>query len=71
MTTVKQLVDELKTMPQHLDVGVAMHDNEEGEISHGWVTVVYEMINDLDPKNETKCVCIHAGNRGRDMFLIG
>jgi len=59
MTTVRQLIAELKTMPQHLDVGVAMHDNGEGEIA-GWVAMVYETIDECDPENEIKCVCLHC-----------
>lgn len=33
---VKQLIAQLKKMPQHLEVGVGMHDNGEGVVA-GWI----------------------------------
>ena len=46
---VKQLIKELKKMPQNLEVGVAMHDNSEWEVA-GDVTGVMHLIKDeLDP----------------------
>ena len=41
MTTVRQLIKELKDMPQSLHVGVAMHDNGDHEVA-GWVLSVSE-----------------------------
>jgi len=42
MTTVKELIKELKKMPKNLQVGVAMHDNSEDEVA-GWVFSVGEI----------------------------
>lgn len=44
---VKQLIRELKKMPQNSEVGVAMHDNGEGEVA-GWVCSVC-IEEELDP----------------------
>lgn len=37
---VKQLIRELKKMPQNCEVGVSMHDNAECEVA-GWADRVY------------------------------
>lgn len=38
---VKQLINELKKMPQHIDVSVAMHDNYEYEVAGDVRSVLY------------------------------
>ena len=40
---VRKLISELKKMPQNLEVGVGMHDNNENEIA-GWVFSVEDII---------------------------
>lgn len=65
MVTVKQLIKELKTMPQNLQVGVSMHDNSENEIA-GWITSVREITeekrdyftNELEEGEH--CVVLHC-----------
>jgi hypothetical protein len=37
--TVRRLIRELKKMPQNMSVGIAHHDNSEGEIA-GWIQYV-------------------------------
>jgi hypothetical protein len=39
---VKDLIKELKKMPQNLEVGMAAHDNAEYEVS-GWVSSVWHI----------------------------
>ncbi len=40
--TVKELIKELKRMPQNLEVGFAAHDNQEWELQ-GWAFSVYHI----------------------------
>ena len=42
---VKQLIAELKKMPQNLEVGIVMHDNSEWEIA-GLVHSISHLIKD-------------------------
>jgi len=46
---VRELISRLKKLPQDLPVGVAMHDNGEGEIA-GHVMGVVEMNDLYDPE---------------------
>ncbi len=50
--TVKQLINQLKKMPQNLEVGTAAHDNSEYEVQ-GWACSVDHLIKaDFDPEND-------------------
>jgi len=42
---VKQLIKELKKMPQNYKVGMAMHDNAEGEVA-AWVFSVEDILEE-------------------------
>lgn len=59
MVTVKELISELKTMPQHLPVGVAMQDNKIDEIA-GNVCYAEETIDNYDPENPVKYVVLRC-----------
>ena len=65
MVTVKQLIKELKTMPQNLQVGVSMHDNSENEVA-GWVESVREIVEEKrdyftnEPEEGEHCVVLHC-----------
>ena len=61
MVTVRKLVSELKKMPQHLQVGVAMHDNSEHEVA-AWVHYAIEDTDDDYETGETgkKCVVLRC-----------
>ena len=50
---VKKLISELKKLPQDLDVGVSMHDNNENEVA-GWVHGVHEAVEDLSEYYSTE-----------------
>ena len=50
---VKKLISELKKLPQDLDVGVSMHDNNENEVA-GWVSSVHEGVEDLSEYYSTE-----------------
>jgi hypothetical protein len=52
---VKELIKELKKMPQDMIVGVSMFDSSEGEIA-GWVNVVYEVEEIQDDKKTGRIV---------------
>lgn len=60
---VKKLISELKKLPQNLEVGVGMHDNNENEVA-GWVHSVHEVIEDLseyystETKEGERCVLL-------------
>ncbi|MCK5012834.1 MAG: hypothetical protein KAS66_03360 [Candidatus Omnitrophica bacterium] len=60
---VKKLITELKKLPQNLEVGVAMHDNNENEVA-GWVFSVNEIVEDLseyystETKEGERCVLL-------------
>ena len=60
---VKKLISELKKLPQNLEVGVSMHDNNENEVA-GWVHSVHEVIEDLseyystETKEGERCVLL-------------
>ena len=60
---VKKLISELKKLPQNLEVGVAMHDNNENEVA-GWVFSVNEIVEDLseyystETKEGERCVLL-------------
>jgi len=57
MATVKELIRELRKMPNALEVGVAMHDNNAIEIA-GWVK---EALVVIDTKNcGTECVVLRC-----------
>lgn len=56
---VKELIRKLKTMPQNLQVGVAMHDNDPGEIA-GHAAYVYQMDDEYDPENPVTYVVIRC-----------
>ena len=47
---VKELIKELKKLPQDLKVGVSMHDNADGEIS-GWIHSVH-IVTEKIPINQ-------------------
>jgi len=64
---VKELIKELKKMPQNLKVGVAMHDNDYGEVA-GWVSIVNEVNEEVftsnpfssETKTGNKCVILQC-----------
>lgn len=61
MVTVRKLISELKKVPQHLQVGVAMHDNSDHEVA-GWViSIIEDTDNDMET-HETgkKCVVLRC-----------
>ena len=56
MVTVKQLVSELKKMPQNLEVGIALHDNSEHEVA-AWVQyAIIDTDNELNDHFGTSVV---------------
>lgn len=61
MVTAKELISKLKKMPQHYQVGVAMHDNSEHEVA---VWVGYPIVdtdNDLNTgKTGKKCIVLRC-----------
>jgi len=58
MITVKELKKMLRKMPDDLPVGIAHHDNGDGEIA-GWVTGV-EVGADSVYGDGTECVVIQC-----------
>ena len=50
MLTVKQLISKLKKMPQDLNIGVRMHDNNYDEVA-GWVYSTDVIIEDIREYN--------------------
>ena len=62
---VKQLISELKKMPQNLRVGVSFHDNGENEVA-SWVMDVSEILQDkseftgLEDESVERCVVLRC-----------
>lgn len=50
--TVKELIKQLKKMPQDLDVGVACGDNAEFEVSDWPRAVDHHVKSDFDPDSD-------------------
>lgn len=59
---VKKLINELKKLPQNLNVGMAMHDNSEGEVAD-WVHSIScerEKLNDEEEEYGNEVVILHG-----------
>lgn len=59
MLTVRNLISELRKMPQNLPVGIALPDNKINEIA-GDVNHVEETTDDYDPENKVKYVVLRC-----------
>lgn len=59
---VKRLIKELKQMPQNLEVGMAMHDNSEGEVAAWVCSISYERekLNDEEKEYGNEVVILHG-----------
>ena len=55
---VKELIRELRKMPQDMEVGIAAHDNSEGEVA-GWVSSVWEQdVIDFETEKKTGKIAV-------------